>query len=141
MGVMLKFADGEYLFHFDFDGLIEVEHQWSVKHQDASWRPKSIMQLYGVLSRCLSIGSDGAVAFHWAGVVVLPQIIQVICLGLMGGCKGIVDGKRVFLSPERIENLIASYVYPARPMAESAALAFAILHHVLFGNLEIRKAA
>ena len=88
------------------------------------------------------IGQDdnGAPVFVGGGTASVREIRETIRLGLIGGNHGLVSSEEVEVGPLRAKQLVDLYSYPARPLAESAVLAWLILSSAVFG-VRLKKKA
>ena len=121
------FADGEYRFWLPLPQVFELERECG-----------SMLALEERLRA--GIGQDGAggAVFVGGGDATAKEIREVIRIGLIGGNNATVDGEEKEVGPTRAKALVSDYTYPARPLAESAALAWSILSAAIFG-IELKK--
>lgn len=139
--VELSFGDGKYWFALGWPQLLELERVCGHSQIDGTKHPKSVMAIHSELSRGLTIGPDGEIIFVGTSDATSREIQNVVRFGLVGGGKGTVDGETVDVTPHRASELLEAYGFPARPLAENAAIAFAILNAAIFGRPEVGGAA
>lgn len=122
--LLAAFGDGEYRFWLPLPQVFELERACG---------DVSIMTLEERLRG--AIGQDGAgeVVFIGGGTAMVRDIRETIRLGLIGGNQGIIDSEEREVGPLRAKQLVDLYTYPARPLAESAVLAWRILSTAIFG--------
>lgn len=122
--VILPFGDGQYRFWLPLPQVFELE------------RVCGDVSLLAIEERLRGgIGQDeaGEYVHVGGGAPMVREIREVIRLGLIGGNSGMVDGAEVEVGPLRAKELIDLYSYPARPLVESALVAWRILHAAIFG--------
>lgn len=122
--VILPFGDGEYRFWLPLPQVFELE------------RVCGDVSLLAIEERLRGgIGQDATGEFVYAGggSAMVREIRETIRLGLIGGNSGMVDSAEVEVGPLRAKELLDLYIYPARPMVESALVAWRILHAAIFG--------
>lgn len=122
--VTLPFADGEYRFWLPLPQLFELERAAD---------DTSILTIEERLRTACGVGEDGEYVFVGGGSAMARDITNTIRCGLIGGNSGMVDGEEVEVGPILAKRLVEAYAYPARPMSESALLAWRILHAAIFG--------
>lgn len=125
--ITAKFADGEYRFWLPLPQVFELE--------------RSVGSLLAVEERLrpgLVQTDDGDLAFLGGGSATVKEIRETIRLGLIGGNSAMIDGEEIGVGPIRAKELLDTYVYPERPLGESAALAFSILSAAIRG-IEVKK--
>lgn len=132
--IELDFADGRYWFALTWPLLLELERKCGAKDRDGIARDKSVFSMHSQLGSGLMLGEDGKVIFLGDGDGLARDIAHIIRLGLIGGNRGTVMGEQITFSPNEASELVDTYVYPAVPLVESAALAFGILNAVILGN-------
>lgn len=121
--ITLPFADGEYRFWLPLYVLGELERDG-----------RTAMGLETRLRQSIGLTVGGVPMFTEGNGVDGDAIRTVIRLALIGGNRAKVDGEEIEVGPRRARELVDAYVYPARPIAESAALAWRILSAAVFGN-------
>jgi hypothetical protein len=120
----LDFADGRYRFFLTLPLLTEFEN----KHG-------SILMLEPPLRQGIGLDEAGKPIFVGAESEARAPICRdLIRLALIGGNKGTVDGEDVEVGPGRAKELVDVYTFPARPLAEAAALAWQIASVIIYGN-------
>lgn len=132
--IELDFADGRYWFALTMATLLELERKCGAKDHDGIHRDKSVFLMHSQLGAGLVVGNDGQVIFTGNGEGLARDIAHIIRLGLFGGGSATVMGEKVGVSIGEAHSLVNTYVYPAAPLVESAATAFAILNAVIHGN-------
>ena len=132
--IELDFADGRYWFALSLQHVFELERKCGERDNDGIHRPKSLFVMHTELGSGLVIGADGDVLFTGSSAGLARDIAEIIRLGLIGGNRAIVMGEKSTVSPSEAHALVDAYVYPAAPLVESAAMAFAILNAVIHGN-------
>lgn len=121
--ITMPFADGDYRFFLPIPQMIELER---VGH--------TMCSLEFRLRESIGLTLDGEAIYGGGNAVEADSIRKIIRLALIGGDSGTVDGEKVDVGPQRARELVDAYVYPARPLAEGAALAWRILATAIYGN-------
>ncbi|QCI92127.1 hypothetical protein [Novosphingobium sp. EMRT-2] len=121
--VTMPFADGSYRFFLPQRQVSEFEE----KHG-------TICGLEFNLRSCIMMNGEGHAIFSGGGAAEAQQIRDLIRAALIGGNKAVVDDKTIEVGPQAALALVDRYVYPARPLGESAALAWRILGAAIYGN-------
>lgn len=121
--VTLPFADGEYRFFLDLPQANELEGAGM-----------SMCQLEWHLREGVGVDDRGQATFAGGGTATAKAIRNTIRLALIGGNCGKVDGEEIEVGPGAAKDLIEAYAFPARPLGESAALAWRILAAAIYGN-------
>ena len=121
--ITLAFADGRYRFFSTLALLIEFEKNHG-----------SICMVEPQLRMGIGLDENGKAIFNGESAAFAPACRDLIRLALIGGNKGIVDGEEVKVGPIRAMELVDLYVFPARPLAEAAALAWQIASVMIYGN-------
>ena len=113
--VVTEFADGTYRFWLAMPQVTNFERDHG-----------SIFDFWGKLTDAIGIDKEGA--FHYIGPSGPPvtALRDFIRLALIGGDQCTVDGEEDGVGPTKAKHLVDDYCYPARPLAEAAALAFQI---------------
>ena len=113
--VVTEFADGTYRFWLPMPQVTSFERDHG-----------SIFDFWGKLTDAIGIDKEGA--FHYIGPSGPPvtALRDFIRLALIGGDQCTVDGEEDGVGPTKAKHLVDDYCYPARPLAEAAALAFQI---------------
>lgn len=124
------FADGQYRFWLPLPQVFELE-----RGCDAS-----IITMEERLRGGIGQDEAGNVVFIGGAGDTVQVIRETIRLGLIGGNSAMVDGQEREVGPLRAKELVDNYTYPARPLAESAALAWLILSTAVFG-VRLKKKA
>lgn len=122
--VILPFGDGQYRFWLPLPQVFELE------------RVCGDVSLLAIEERLRGgIGQDetGAYVFAGGGSAMVREVRETIRLGLIGGNSGLTDDGETEVGPLRAKELLDLYSYPARPLVESALLAWRILHAAIFG--------
>lgn len=132
--IELDFADGRYWFALTWPMALELERKCGAKDHDGIPRDKSLFLMHSQLGDGLFIDTNGEVIFSGSGQGLARDIAHIIRLGLIGGNRATVMGELVTVSPSEAHALVEAYVYPAVPLAQSAATAFAVLNAVIHGN-------
>jgi hypothetical protein len=112
----LKYADGDYLFDLPLPQMRELQEK----------RGCGIFKIYGRLLKGRYLLGETQVAMPEEGEAFAEDIFEVIRLGLIGGGKGVVDGKDVEVSAIRARTLVENYCHPA-PLRESWSIAAAVV--------------
>lgn len=128
--ITLPFADGQYRFFLPIAMVDELDQ----KHG-------SIMRLEPALRAGIALGKDGNAIFAGGGEAPARAIRDVIRCALVGGNKATVDQKEIEVGPNEAKRLVSAYVHPARPLGESAALAWRILAAAIYGNEPLAPSA
>ena len=125
------FGDGEYRFWLPLPHVFELERVCG---------DVSILAIEERLRSGIGQDENGETVFVGGGAASVREIRETIRLGLIGGDHGLVDGSEVEVGPLRAKQLMDLYAYPARPLAESAVLAWLILSSAIFG-VRLKKKA
>lgn len=126
-----RFADGEYRFWLPLPQVFELER---------SCGDVSILAIEERLRGGIGQDVDGKTHFVGGGIASTREIRETIRLALIGGNNGLVDGEAVEVGPMRAKELVDTYCYPQRPLAESAVLAWSILSAAIYG-VRLKKKA
>jgi hypothetical protein len=121
--IRLPFAEGTYRFWLPMPQVNEIEG----KHG-------SICALEFNLRAGIGLDPKGNAIFVGSGVTDSSAIRDVIRCALIGGGQAVVDDQTIEVGPQRARELIETYVFPARPIGEAAALAWRILAAAVYGN-------
>lgn len=128
--IELDFADGAYLFALPLERIDELQR-------------KTGSGIGGLFARVVKganrIGDDVVLAPGSAEFYAL-DLIETIRQGLIGGGRGVVDGKELTVTPVLAQRLVANYVLN-RPLAEAWELAVSILGAVIVGYDDGKKKA
>lgn len=124
------FGDGEYRFWLPLPQVFELERACDC----------SVLEIEERLRGGIGQTADGIPHFLGGGTASVKEIRETIRLGLIGGNSGMVDGQEVEIDPLRAKQLLDLYCYPARPLAEGAALAWLILSSAIYG-VRLKKKA
>jgi len=115
--IELPFGDGDYLFALKLPQLEELQER----------RGTGIFRIYGrVLAGRAVLPTGEAIGFAEQGEAFAEDIYETIRLALIGGGRGLVDGKEVAVSPLTARKLVERYAHPA-PLSEVWTIAAAIL--------------
>ncbi len=112
----LLFADGTYLFDLKLPQLQELQEK----------RGAGVFKIYGRVLKGRYVFEGQPMALTQDGEAYAEDLFEPIRLGLIGGGKGMVDGKEVEVSPLLARTLVERYCHNA-PLRESWAVAAAIL--------------
>lgn len=112
----LHFADGEYIFDLKLPQLAELQEK----------RGCGIFALYARILKGRYVFEGVAIADTANGEAYAEDLFETIRLGLIGGGRGLVDGKEVEVSALTAKTLVERYCHPA-PLKEQWAIAGAIL--------------
>jgi len=126
----LDFADGRYRFFLPWPQLIELEQKTG----------KSVFVVHQQLGDGLGFDAEENAVFVGGVTANALDAREVIRLGLIGGGNGWVDGSEVQIGPNGARGLCDNYAYPARPLAESVAVAWTILEAAIKG-INLKKKA
>lgn len=121
--ITLPFADGRYRFFLPMAQVNELERGG-----------QSILQLEFHLREGIGVGADGNAFYAGTATTDAAPIREIIRLALIGGDSAMIEGVESGVGPQRARELLDAYVYPARPLAEAAALAWRILGAAIYGN-------
>jgi hypothetical protein len=118
----LEFADGTYTFALPLERIDELQRKCGAG-------------IGALFARCLKgvhrSGDDIILAPGQAEFYAL-DVIETVRQGLIGGKKGLVDGKEIEVSPALAQRLVANYVLN-QPLSSAWSLAAAILGAVVVG--------
>lgn len=114
--IELKFADGDYLFALKIPQLAELQQKCGA----------GIFTIYGRVLRGRYVIDGEIIGLPHEGEAYATDLYETIRLGLIGGGRGIVDGKEVEVSALRARDLVERYVYPT-PLREAWSIAAAVL--------------
>jgi len=125
----LEFADGEYSFALHLPQLAELQEK----------RKTGVFKLYArVMAGRFLTDTGEAVGHPQLGEAFAEDIYETIRLALIGGGKGLVDGREVAVSALAAKRLLDTYVIPA-PLMESWGIAAAILGAKIVGYTPQKK--
>jgi hypothetical protein len=128
----LDWADGSYHFSLLLPQLVELENKCGTVDSNGIRRRKGVIAIYGDLIAGLSVQDGQIVANPLMGSASAYDAREVIRLALIGGGRGIVDGKPVTVDPTMVLRLVETYV-DARPIIERWTTAAAILKAAVEG--------
>lgn len=112
----LHFADGEYLFDLKLPQLAELQEK----------RQAGILAIYRRVIRGRYTFEGEVVALAHEGEAYAEDLFETIRLGLIGGGRGMVDGREIEVSALTAKTLVERYCHPA-PLRDSWAIAAAVL--------------
>lgn len=121
--IEMDFADGAYLFALRLPQLAELQEK----------RGCGIFKLYGRVLRGRYVFEGEIVGLPHEGEAYAEDLYEVIRLALIGGAKGLVDGREVAVSAVTARHLVERYVHPPVPLREGWAVAAAILSALVEG--------
>jgi hypothetical protein len=126
----LAFADGEYLFDLKLPQMAELQEKRGI----------GVMAIYArvLRGRYLFDGETIGVTNEAEGFA--EDFFDTIRLGLIGGGRGVVDGKEVVVTAITARTLVERYCHTA-PLRDSWAIAAAILGARIEGYDPPKKAA
>lgn len=128
--IELDFADGSYTFALPLERIDELQRKTGT----------GIGAIFArVIKGANMIGDDIVLAPASAEFYAL-DLIETIRQGLIGGGKGVVDGKEIAVTPVLAQRLVANYVLN-RPLSEAWELAVSILGAVIVGYDDGKKKA
>lgn len=120
--IELAFGDGEYLFALPLERIDELQRKTGT----------GIGAIFArVVKGANRLGDDIVLAPGSAEFYAL-DLIETIRQGLIGGAKGVVDGKEIAVTPVLANRLVTNYVL-SRPLSEAWELAVSILGAVIVG--------
>ena len=125
----LDFAGQKFTFWLPLPRIIELERGGN------AGKGKSVFRMYDELGAGLGFAPDGAPVYISGGDARTEDMRNVIRLALMGGNS---DSNGDDVGPQRAAQLVEDYVYPARPLVEGVALAWAILNAAING-VQVKK--
>lgn len=122
----IPFGDGLYRFFFPMPTINEFER----KHGSF---------LAAEYHLCTAIGFDEKrkPVFVGGSDVKADLCRDVLRLGLIGGSKAMVNEEIQEIGPQRARELVETYAYPARPLEETALLAWQVLTAAVYGRKKI----
>jgi len=135
--ISLDFAGGKYRFWLPMPQVVAIE-RGPVAHKHEGY-PRSIFAMYDQIAAGLGMADSGAVYVGGATALV-GDIRNIILQGLIGGNNGLVDGEEMPVGPQTAGELVAEYVFPARPLTEAMHVAWSILHAAIHG-IDLKKKA
>lgn len=112
----LAFADGTYTFALGLAQLHELQDKCKVGVGGLYARV-----LQGRLTENIDVGHPAYGAYH------VDDLVETVRQGLIGGGKGLVDGKEVTVGALRANDLVERYLLPM-PLVDQWNLAAAILY-------------
>ncbi len=121
--VHFDFADGRYRFWLDLPQIKEFEAAHG-----------SLLTAEANLRRGIGLDQAGKPIFVGGGALQVTQCRDAIRLGLIGGNHALVDGVEVEVGPVRAKQLVDAYCCPARPLGETAAIAWRVLAVMIYGR-------
>jgi hypothetical protein len=114
--IELEFADGAYLFALKLPQLAELQEKCGA----------GILAIYGRVMRGRYVLDGQILGLAHEGEAFSHDLYETIRLGLIGGGRGMVDGKEVLVSSLTAKTLVERYMHPA-PLREAWTVAAAIL--------------
>lgn len=121
-GLELHFADGEYLFELKLPQLAELQQKRGI----------GIFAIYGRVLKGRYLLGDTPIAAPEDGEAFAEDLFETIRLGLIGGGRGLVDGKEIEVSPLTAKRLVENYCHSA-PLRETWSTAAAVLSARVLG--------
>lgn len=112
----MLFGDGDYLFDLKLPQLRELQEK----------RGAGVFAIYGRVLKGRAIIGGIPIASTTEGEAFAEDLFETIRLGLIGGGRGLVDGKEIEVSALTAKRLVETYCHAA-PLRESWAIAAAIL--------------
>lgn len=126
----LDFGPGRYRFWLPMPRIVEIERLCG---------DKSIVTIYEELSSGIGLIGGEEPVFQGTGASRIRDIYEVIRCAAIGGAEADVSGATVAVSPSDAKRLVDEYV-DGRPLAETAPVAWAILHAAVMG-VQLKKKA
>lgn len=124
--VDLKFADGEYKFRLGLAQIVEIERKCG--SGIGAIYARTLRGRYGLMVDEI---------MPTEGEYKLPELVEVIRQGLIGGKGGRVDGTDVLVTPSRANELVDTYLlsttFDRMALRETWALAAATLAALIEG--------
>lgn len=111
----LYFADGEYSFDLKLPQMAELQEKRG-----------PIFEVYGRVLKGRMLYGGVPVADTMAGGAYAEDLFETIRLGLIGGGRGMVNGKEIEVTALTAKALVERYCHPA-PIKESWSIAAAVL--------------
>lgn len=113
----LLFADGEYLFDLKLPQLAELQEKRG-----------PVFEVYGRITQGCYVdpGTGQTYADTTKAGAYAEDLFETIRLGLIGGGRGMVDGREIDVTPLTAKALVERYCHP-RPLKESWAVARAVV--------------
>lgn len=129
--ITLEWADGEYDFRLPIGQIAELQ----TKCGDVG-----VGKIYARLMAGRYTDREGAIVLNPLHAEFrYEDIAEVIRLALIGGARGMVDGKAVEVTPTKALQLVRDYVH-SRPLLENWKVASAVLSAFLIGYTDPDKA-
>ena len=128
--VTLPFADGEYRFRLTIPQVSELQRKTGAGIGPLFAR---VIQGWYLNPDGEEFGNPVEAGYH------LLDLIETIRLGLIGGGGGTVNGEAVRMTDQFARDLMADYVFPARPLSEAWKLAKSILSVAVEGWEDPKK--
>lgn len=125
--VEAKFADGTYRFWLPLPQVFELERNCG-----------SLLAIEERLRAAIAVDATGDVVFVGGGAATIKEIRETVRLALIGGNNGMVAGEEIEVGPGKATDLVDAYLFPARPIAEGASLAWRVLEAAIFG-VQLKK--
>lgn len=126
--VVLDFAGQKFRFWLPLPRIFELERLGN------GGAGKSVFAMFDEIGAGLGFVDDKPVYLSGGGARA-EDIRNIIRLGLIGGNADADDAE---VGPNRAAQLVEDYVYPARPLVEGLALAWAILNAAING-IDVKK--
>ncbi len=126
----MKFADGDYLFALRIPQLAELQEKCHA----------GIFTIYGRVLRGRYIVDGEIIGLPHEGEAFSYDLYETIRLALIGGGRGVVDGKTVEVNAVTARELVERYIHPA-PLREAWTFAAAILAAKVEGYQPAKKKA
>jgi hypothetical protein len=112
----LHFGDGEYLFDLRLPQMAELQDKRGI----------GIFALYARILKGRYLFQGETIGATNEGEAYAEDLFETIRLGLIGGGRGLVDGKEIEVSPLLARKLVERYGWDA-PLRDSWAVAAAVL--------------
>jgi hypothetical protein len=122
--IYLDFAGQKFTFWLPLPRVVELERSGN------GGAGKSIFRMFDEIGAGLGFDGTGAPVYVSGGDARVDDVRNTIRLALLGGNS---DGADQEVGPKRAAQLVEDYVYPARPLVEGLALAWAILNAAING--------
>lgn len=137
--VEVPFGDGVYRFHLGRRQINELERASGYTGRDGELVPLGVAAVFARVAKGRAFLPTGEI--DWSNIteaeilaseITQRDCIETIRLGLIGGNRGVVDGREVTVPPARAMELLNTYVV-GQPIEDAWHYAFATLGALIYG--------
>jgi len=137
--IELAFGDGDYLFALPLPQLVELEEKCGFIDAQGNRRKRGVIAIYSDLLAGLVVIDGEVVALPHEGRASGADSREIVRLGLIGGGKGLVNGKSIPVDALLARKLVERHIDTA-PLVKRWTTAAAILRAAIEGYEPPKKA-